>query len=294
MQSTWEDPPEYRERGGGGGGMQGMPQLALPPLTPAVRFLLKANVGAFLLFWILGVVLDLEVIRTFENRILALNPVVWRTAFERWFVVPIWQVVTYGFLHDIYSLGHILGNMLLLYFFGTMLESTIGTRRFAVVYGAALVLGGTVQILINLVSGSPYPTVGASGAVLGVLVAMAVLRPNQTVIALFIPITLKWLAVIVVGADVFYLLSRIETGTAVAVHLTGAGFGFLTARMGWIFLDPFEAWARRRDEVRAEKMVLDESRLDELLERIHREGMTTLSRREKEFLKRVSARRDSE
>lgn len=273
--------------------MQGMPQLALPPLTPAVRFLLKANIGAFLAFWILGIVLDIEAVRSFEHRILALNPESWTTAFRRWFVVPFWQVATYGFLHDVRSLGHILGNMLLLYFFGTMLESTIGTRRFAVTYGTALVLGGVVQIAINLLSGSPHATVGASGAVLGVLVAMAVLRPNQTVIALFIPITLKWLAVIVVGADVFYVLSRIETGTAVAVHLTGAGYGFLTARMGWIFLDPFEAWARRRDELRAEREVLDESKLDELLERIHREGMTTLSRREKEFLKRVSARRDS-
>lgn len=289
MRSQYQDPPES-------GGPQGMPRLAWPRLTPAVRWLLWANVGVFLFFWFLAQVLKLG----FAHAVclgggapgfapgLALSPASWR----EWApLLPVWQLVTYGFLHSMVEPWHVLGNMLMLYFFGTMLEGIVGSRRFLAVYFAAMVLGGALQLVVGLAMGSTAPTLGASGAVLAVVVAMAVLRPGATVFLLFFPITLKVLALVLVGLDLFALLGGTQGSTAVVVHLTGAAFGFLAVRLGWIWRDPVQGWQDRRRDRQQELEVDDERRLDELLERIHREGMSKLTRRERDFLRRVSDRR---
>lgn len=275
----YDEPPPYRDGG--------MPQIALPRVTPAVKVLLIANAGVFLVFWFLGWVLGLESVRWLYDSVLALRPTLW----VDWFpLVPVWQIGTYGFLHGMGSLGHLLGNLLGLYFFGTMLEEMIGTRRFAFLYGAAIVLGAVVTLLWSALA-SPVAVIGASGGVLAVVVATAVLRPNQMVIVLFIPLTLKWVAAIFVGMDAFMFLSGSPDGVAHQVHLAGAAYGFLAARQGWLWRDPLAGLERRREEAAERREVADAERLDQLLKRIHDEGMNSLSRRDREFLRRVSSRR---
>jgi membrane associated rhomboid family serine protease len=275
MRSTWEDPPEFR----GGGG------LAMPGMTPVVRWLLIANGALFLLFAIL--LNRFPGIRPLYE-VLALSPGQWRDWFP---LVPLWQLLTYGFLHDWQSAMHVFYNLLGLYFFGTLLEGLIGSRRFLWVYLVALVLGGLTQLAVAFVAGDATPTVGASGGVLCVILAAAVMRPDARVIFIFVPMTLRTLAILMVALDVLPILMGSRGGTAHWVHIAGAAWGFLAARKRWVWLDPLEVLANSRERsarVAAEK---DAERLDRLLRQISENGIQSLSRRDRQFLKRVSERR---
>lgn len=263
-----------------------MPQVGFPRLTRVTRRLLYANGAVFLVALALSFTEWWEPI---ESR-LALAPHDWRLP-----LVPVWQLVTYGFLHSLDDIGHVLFNMLTLYFFGTMLEETIGGRRFLITYLASMVVGAAFFLVPGILSGAPSMAVGASGAVLGIVVVMAVLRPQQTVFFLFIPVTLKVLALIFVGINVFLWLTQLRTGNsggvAALVHLGGIAYGFVAARAGWIWKDPVEAVERARAVAAVERAADDEARMDRLLEKIHREGMGSLSRSERDFLKRASSRK---
>ena len=277
MSGTYEDPPEYR--GGGGGGMQ----ISLPSVGPIAKKLMLINGGVFLFF--------LATERFAFGRALygwlALDPESWKSFFP---FVPIWQVLTYGFLHSMGDPLHLLYNLLATYFFGTMVEQQVGGRRFLVLTLVAIVLGGVVQLLAGLPMALAPRTVGFSGAVLCYVVAAAVMRPDARVIFILFPLRLKTLAMIMVGLDLFGLL-RGAGNTAYPVHLVGALFGYLAVRQGWIWKDPLAELATRRAKGQARSAASDKQRLDELLDRIHREGIQTLSKGEREFMKRVSSRR---
>lgn len=272
----------------------GSPQygFAWPGLTPVVKQLLIINAGVFLLgftLFMIGEKLPTP-LRVFQ-RTLGLVPEVWADYFP---FVPIWQLLSYGFLHATSQILHLLWNMLLLYFFGTMLEGILGPRRFLVVYLFAMLAGGLLHMLVELVGGGQHAAIGASGAVLGVMVAVAVLRPDTQVILLFVPVKLKWLAVGIVVLDVFQLLVSLRLGApdfvAHYVHLGGVIYGFAAARRGWIWWDLIEKLQTRRDAARHARRVQSEKLMDDLLAKIHREGLGSLDRREKEFLKRMSSR----
>ena len=275
----YQDPPEYRDASSFGGG------IALPTMTPVTKWVIIVCAGVFVVSLLLAR-FALSTYLAFEET-LALAPANWRAWAP---FVPLWQVFTYGVLHSVGDPTHVLYNLLVLYFFGTSLEALIGSRRYATHLGVAIVLGGTAQLLLHLLSGSSALTLGVSGAALFVIVAMATLRPNMRVIFLFFPITLKTLALILVGLDLYRLLMG-STDVAWMVHLTGAAYGFLGVRKGFLWKDPTEAWEQHRSEARAQAEESEEERLDSLLDKIHKEGMHSLSKRERAFLKRVSSRR---
>jgi membrane associated rhomboid family serine protease len=284
MRPSWQEPPEPATS----------PQLALPRLTPMVRWLLFVNVGVFLINFVAYLLADtLFDSHTYQAvlRQLELDPVAWASHFP---FVPIWQLATYGFLHSTDDAGHIVGNMLMLYFMGGMLEEIIGSRRFLLTYFAAQLAGALLFLAPALFGHITGPALGASGAVLGITVATATLRPRQTVFLIFIPITLRVMALGILGLTVFeWLLSMKHGSDGVAhlVHLGGIAYGFFAVRSGWIYKDPVEAIDRRRAVHEVERASEDAARMDQLLAKIHREGMSSLSRSEKEFLKRVSGRR---
>ena len=142
-----------------------------------------------------------------------------------------WQVLTYGFLHG--SVQHLFFNMLALYMFGAPLEATWGSRRYALYYFACLAGAGLVQLVVAswaVRSGAgPYPTVGASGGVFGLLLAYGMLFPHHRLMLLFPPIPMKaW--VFVIGYGVLELLLGItgaQPGVAHFAHLGGMAFGFV-------------------------------------------------------------------
>jgi membrane associated rhomboid family serine protease len=214
---------------------------------------------------------------------LELNPALWYAG-----IPAVWQLWTYGFLHSLGDPFHLLFNLLVLFFFGRMLEGLVGSRRFAWQYFAALAVGAITHLAFVPLLGDA-PVVGASGAVLYTVVACAVLRPDAPVIFFFVTLPLKVMALILVGLDIFNVL-RGGSRTASDVHLAGAALGFVAARAGWIYFDPSAWWRGRRERRSAEVQVDESKRLDQLLERIHREGIHSLSRRDKDFLSRMSKR----
>ena len=140
----------------------------------------------------------------------------------------VWQLFTYLFLHSLTSLWHIVFNMLALWMFGTPIEQTWGTRRFLQYYFICGIGAGVCVVLANLAFGDPYQrTIGASGAIYGLLLAFGMLFPNQTVMLSFLfPIKAKYM-VMIFGAIAF--MSSFQTGSTVSnlAHLGGMLFGFV-------------------------------------------------------------------
>jgi membrane associated rhomboid family serine protease len=220
-------------------------------LPQGVKGLIVANSVIFLLMWLVGSI----------GRVLmqwfALVPV---DVVTRFFL---WQPFTYLFLHG--GFMHILMNMLYLWFFGKDLEDIWGTRRFLQFYFFCGVGAGLIVVLANYLFGDPrIPTIGASGAIFGILLVAAVLWPDRIIIFIIFPIKLKYL-VMILGAIAFFGLSEPNSGVSQVAHLSGMLFGsvFLKASSKRRFdpmtslRDSYKAWklarAKRKFQVYLKK-----------------------------------------
>ena len=137
-----------------------------------------------------------------------------------------WQLVTYMFLHG--GIKHVLFNMLKLWFFGAQLERDWGTRRFLKYYFYCGIAAGVCVLVVNMLLGYwGTVTLGASGAIFGVLVAFAVMYPDQPVLMYFLfPIKAKYLVMIFVAIELLLTFGP-NTGVSTIAHLGGAAFGFV-------------------------------------------------------------------
>jgi membrane associated rhomboid family serine protease len=138
-----------------------------------------------------------------------------------------WQIVTYGFLHG--NLSHIFFNMFAVYMFGSTLEQYYGTRFYVLLYFVSVLTAGVAQLGVNEILGSPYPTLGASGGVFGLLLAFGVQFPQQRIMLLIPPIPMPaWLMVTAYGAlELFLGVTGTQAGVAHFAHLGGMLGAFL-------------------------------------------------------------------
>ncbi len=143
-----------------------------------------------------------------------------------------WQLLTYGFLHDLASLYHVGFNMLGLWMFGRHIEPMMGSRRFIIYYLTCVVGAGLIQLLVAGLQGGSYYTVGASGGLMGILLAYAMAFPNQTIMLLFppIPMKAKYFVIIFALASIYLGISGRAAGVAHFAHLGGMLFGFFLLR----------------------------------------------------------------
>ena len=145
----------------------------------------------------------------------------------------IWRILTSAFCHDRHGLFHILFNMLGLIWFGIALEYMYGQREFLLFYLTAGILSGLAYVGLDLWTGDSVPAIGASGAVMGVLMLYACHYPNHTIrIWFFFPLEMRWLVLLYVAFDLHPLLlqlagDQVHTGVAHAAHLGGLAFGFV-------------------------------------------------------------------
>ena len=176
---------------------------------PGVKWLLISNTAVFILTFLFGM-----------PYILALAPVAVVYHFA------IWQLVTYLFLHG--GITHILFNMLALWMFGTPLEQQWGTRQFLKYYFYCGIAAGVCDVGINALLGVwNTHTIGASGAIFGLLLAFGVLYPNQTVLMSFLfPIKAKYMVMIYAGIELLLSLGP-NTGVSSVAHLGGMAFGYI-------------------------------------------------------------------
>ena len=175
------------------------------------------------------------------------------------------QPVTYLFMHSTQGIWHILFNMFTLYMFGCLLERVMGSKRFLLFYmvcgiGAALIQELVwdltwKNILVDVMKATHggsaaewregpeaavsqgirmpalnqiFLTIGASGAIYGVLLAFAMLFPNMPLYFMFIPVPVKakWMVLIWVGLELLLGMSEANDGVAHFAHLGGMLFGF--------------------------------------------------------------------
>ena len=197
----------------------------MPPMPPVTQALLLVNVAIFCLDMFLG---------PWFGRMFALWPL--GSNF-----MP-WQVVTYAFLHG--SFGHLFFNMLGLWMFGAELERIWGPRRFLQFYFASVLAAAGMQLLVNVILGSPYPTVGASGGLFGLLLAYGMMFPNRTIMPLIPPIPMKARTFVMVygGLELLFGVTGTQSGVAHFAHLGGMLGGYLMIRY-WRGQPPF---GRRR------------------------------------------------
>jgi membrane associated rhomboid family serine protease len=189
-------------------------QFGPGPPSPAVKILLVVNVVA----WVLNLIVPAMTLR------LGLSPQDVFTGFA------FWQPFTYMFLHDTRGFSHILFNMLSLWMFGTELERQWGTRFFTKYYFITGVGAALTTLLVALVSDSVYYslTVGASGAIYGLLIAWAMYFPHRTILFYFLfPIPAR-IFVLIIGTIAFLSsLGGPGSGIAHITHLGGLVVGYI-------------------------------------------------------------------
>ena len=142
-----------------------------------------------------------------------------------------WQVLTYAFVHA--NLPHLLFNMFGVYMFGSDIERVWGPRRYLIYYLVCALSAAAAQILVSSVTGAYYPTVGASGAVFGLLLAFAMLFPNRIVVPLIPPIPMRAPVFVALYGLLELVLGVTGTQAGVAhfAHLGGLAGGFLFIRL---------------------------------------------------------------
>jgi membrane associated rhomboid family serine protease len=197
----------------------------LPPVT---RNLLIANIAVFLLQLLLKDSTSLALTQHFA--LWPLGPDVSGDTSAGVVTVGfrVWQVVTYAFMHG--GFEHILFNMLGLYMFGGTIERAFGSRHFAIYYFTCAIVAAVAQLLVvKYFTHGFYPTIGASGAIFGVLLAFGMLYPHEKVIMLFLPIPMPaWLFVILYAAlELFLGVTGTQAGVAHFAHLGGMLGGYV-------------------------------------------------------------------
>lgn len=198
-----------------------------------------------------------------------------------------WRPITYQFLHS--GLWHLLFNMFALYFFGVNLERIWGTKKFTIYYLCCGIAGGILYPILAL-SGilDKAPLVGASGAILGVIAAVSIMFPRQTVYIYGIfPVPLIALAIFFVFMSISKVFSNVNAGGEIA-HLAGMAVGavyLLSSPLRTRLKHKFHGsrWQRNIDAQR--KLQSD---VDRILEKVYSSGIQSLSAREKRILKKAT------
>lgn len=183
----------------------------------------------------------------------------------RWFALmplgsgyfELWQLITYQFLHGGFS--HILFNMFALWMFGAEIELNWGSKKFLLYYLLCGVGAGLLHMfLAPLLTGSAAPTIGASGAVYGIMIAFAMMFPDRPVYLYFLlPIKAKYLITFLVLME-FMLIDSAGSGVAHLAHLGGAIVGFAFIMLDKDIYVPFKTMFRRQNFKRKSSNYFDD------------------------------------
>ncbi len=246
-------------------------------LTPGVKGLLIANGAVYVLQMFAGH----ELIYLF-----GLTPA------AIWTEYPIWQPVTYMFLHGGFT--HLLFNMIALWIFGSVLESVWGTKAFLRYYFITGVGAGLSNCFLT--PGMNIPIIGASGAVYGLLAAYAMLFPNSLVYVYgLFPIKAKWLAIIFGVIEFIASVGPGSSPVAHLVHLGGMVIGVIYLRKSDVLrwgARKAKGLQREQTTRREQRQVESENRLrrevDDLLDKINEVGIENLTSWEKRRLREAS------
>ncbi len=242
------------------------------------------------------------------NEWFALNPLVEGANFQ------VWQLITYQFMHA--GFGHIFFNMFMLWMFGMEIENILGSKKFLYYYLICGVAAGLAQLFIAPLFSVPAFTIGASGAVFGVMIAFALMFPDRLIFLWFlIPIKAKYLIGLLFVLEIFWIG---DAGSDVAhlAHLGGAIAGFIFIMLDKktdvtlkhmfnksyyrtsekppnIFSGITERFRKKDDEVKEAKFYdikddadeeITQEEIDKILDKISKSGYQNLTEKEKKTL----------
>jgi len=253
------------------------PRLPLPVVTPVIKLLLIINFSVFVLSFLvkpLGELIDSSFAVSTHSVFQSLQ---------------LWRVITYQFLHA--DPGHIISNMLWLFLLGHILESLWGAKRFLIFYFVCGAMGGIVYPIsyyAGFAGDEANYLVGASGAIFGVIVAVAIMFPHMRVYIMgVLPIPMYIIGAVMVMISAYTLLAGENVGGELA-HFSGLGVGAI-----YVLWQPWLEKTRTKiSKGRWEKKVAEDRELhlsvDQILEKVHKSGIKSLTRKEKKILKQAT------
>jgi membrane associated rhomboid family serine protease len=224
-----------------------------------------------------------------------------------------WQLLTYGFLHDPRNLEHIGFNMFFLWMFGKDVEQIYGRKEFLRIYIAFVIMTGLAWVILQRVfqPDDPIGCIGASGAIMAIMAIYICHFPHRQFLLFFVIPAAAWvIGIFYVGLDFYGALSN-TSHVAHTAHLAGVAFGALYYKTGWSFASIVPrklpaSWSaalrRRRAKLHVPRDEPDDDenpyrppvdmkrRVDELLEKISREGEASLTNEERRELEEASRR----
>jgi rhomboid family protein len=237
-------------------------QFGPGPVTPAVKVLLIANIGMFVV----------TVFAPSVRLVLGLQPSSLIGSFA------VWQLVTYMFVHA--DMMHILFNMLTLWMFGVELERLWGTAFFSRYYAVTGVGAGLCTVLVSLLpfgfSQQMYQavTIGASGAIYALLLAYALYFPHRQIIFIIFPLPARVFVLILGSISLLLSVSNPGGGVAHIAHLGGLAIGYVYLRGNSLRVRPlaelryrYNKW--RIDRIRRRFDVYSGGRRDDIDRHIH-------------------------
>ena len=261
----YRQPPDHRGHGG--------PTIGLPRVSPVVKYLLIINIAVFVCQFIF---------RGWLEEFFAATGTPPVAAFQ------LWRLITFQFLHSTALLRHILFNMLGLFFLGPILERSWGSKRFLTFYLISGAVGGAVYVLAALFGAFGGHLIGASGGVLALLVACAVLFPHFRVILLIFPVPIRFAAVLFTALYAFNVLRDGFNAGGDLCHLGGMATGFI-----WVMARPYLTRARQTHHTAArqrhhQSLAALQAEVDRILAKVHQQGIQSLTPREKETLRQAT------
>jgi membrane associated rhomboid family serine protease len=231
------------------------------PLTPGIKVLLILMTAVFVAEYLIAVAFGQ---RASDQLFLWFGLIPYAVIHG----LRIWQPFTYLFLHD--GLMHILVNMFVLWMFGRILEPMWGERRFLNYFFICGIGAGLINVAAGLLpmawgrAPSIVPTVGASGAIYGILIACAILFPDRKVWLIPLPITLsmRWYVAIMAGIELYSEFGSGGDRVSHISHLGGMLIGYIYLRRGSFFSgvrNEISDWKRRRNMRKFQVYMRDKS-----------------------------------
>ncbi|MBI5722870.1 MAG: rhomboid family intramembrane serine protease [Planctomycetes bacterium] len=264
-QNQWGDSNNDPTSGGqSGGGLR----LALPKPTPAVIAIMIACAALFI------IPIFSTTLRSwlFKNLDISLSG-----------AGEVWRFITFQFLHA--DASHFMWNMVGLYFFAPPLERAWGSRHFTAFYLFCGTVAGLCYIVMSMVVPNLSPLVGASGGIMGCLMACAILYPEM----IFIIVPIRWAAAFLVALYLLSILS--DRNYSDAAHLGGMMAAAIWIAAGraaahydwgpWSIADRMRQRSRQRQAQRLAKL---QQEADRILDKVHTQGIASLTDREKKTL----------
>jgi membrane associated rhomboid family serine protease len=268
-----------------------------------IPLLIGINIIVFLIINVVGVleaqIFNSENIAFFSQKYLLL------TANLHLLPTRFWTPITYMFMHA--TVWHILFNMLMLFWFGTIFEDFLGKKRTLGLYFLGGLAGGALYIICyntlpffthdNLAASSTL--VGASASVMAIIVATATQLPDYSISVIFIgPVKLKWLVLFMLALDFLGTIGP-NAGGEIA-HLGGALIGFTyikqlqkgndwIAKIGSIFKAKPKLKVVSKNSFGKSDRKPRQEEIDLILDKISQSGYDSLSKQEKEILFRASS-----